>query len=227
MKNIKYLILSIFILCLNFTYVKAFCTSEELSTLKKEAEKIKVTYKHLGKVETEEGVSYNNFDVTVKNIPDNFYILILDGTMKLTPTNQIIIETFNSGTWNFEIYANECDEKIDEIKVKIPRFNIYSLDPLCEGINGEDFPLCGKYYEYYVNYEDFQMRVNQYRQNHKIETDNKIIEEENFNIQKLFSKILNYINKYQLYIVISLIVILIMLAIIIIKNKKKKRGVLE
>lgn len=43
---------------------------------------------------------------------------------------------------------------------------MYSLDPLCEGIDGRDFPLCGKYYEPRVSYADFEKRVKSYIATH-------------------------------------------------------------
>ena len=151
MKNIKYIVFMIVFLFVNVFCVDASCTNEELNSLKELVNDIKVTYKHKGKVETDEGgVSYNVFDVKVKNIPNDMYISLMNGSVILKPVDGEIVESFNNGIWNFNIYSNNCKEKIDTIEVFIPRFNMYSLDPLCEGIDDNDFPLCGKYYEYDV-----------------------------------------------------------------------------
>lgn len=226
MKNIKYIIYAVVFLFLNIFYVNASCTDMEINTLKELASDIKISYKHLGMVETDDLVDYNSFEVKVKNIPDDLYISLFNGTTVLTPVDGEIVEIFNNGTWNFEIYSSKCEKKITEIDVFIPRFNIYSFDPLCEGIDGEDFPLCGKYYEYDVSYESFRERVNYYRATHKIDdVDNNDTEKNTFEL--ILDNLLDYIVKYRLYIVITLVVILIALNLIILIKRKKKRGVLE
>lgn len=225
MKNIKYILFSTIFLFLNILNVEASCTNNDIKNLKDLAEDIKITYKHKGKVETEEGAFYNIFDVRVKNVPDDFYVSLYDGTVKLEPIDGEILEEFNNGTWYFDIYSNKCNERITQIKVFIPRFNVYSLDPLCEGIDGDDFSLCGKYYEYDVSYDDFVTRVNDYRNRHNIDSDNTSINDNDNN--NIFGKILDVILIYKNYILIALGILLTILLIIMVINRKKKRGVLE
>ena len=226
MKNIRYIFFTIIILLIGIFHVEASCTDEELSILKQAADKIKITYKHLGKVEDEEGsYHYNDFEVNIKNISDDLYILTLANTIKLIPEKQQIKTTLSSGLWSLNLYSIKCDQKIDEISVSIPKFNEYSLDPLCDGINGDDFPLCGKYYEYYVSYENFKIRVNNYRATHKQE-DNKDNVKENYLIV-LLNKIIDFIVEYRFHLSISLLVILLVLVVLVITRKQKSRGVLE
>lgn len=227
MKNIKYILFAIIFLSLNIFNVKASCTEEELSNLKLEADKIKITYKHMGKVEYEEYTAYNIFEVTVKNLHNDLYINIteLEENIKIYPINGEGKTKIYNGNWNFYVYSNKCNTKIDTIKVFIPRFNTYSLDPLCEGIDGEDFPLCGKYYEYDISYASFKDRVTHYRNTHNIDNKNTIDNENNDKI--ILKELLNYITKYRIYIIIPLTFLLIILIAIIIINKRKKRGVLK
>ena len=229
MNKIKYVIFIITIFCLNYYNVYADCSNEDLKSLKKDANAIEVTYKHLGKVETEDGDNYNNFDLTFKNVPDNFYIILNGDANKLTPTNNEIKKTYNSGTWNFEVYSNDCTEKLIDLKVKIPRFNIYSLDPLCEGIDGKDFALCGKYYEYDVGYDNFKKRVENYRVTNKIDqkSNNTNNTENKYSFDVILKKISDFIIKYRLYILITLGFILLIISIIIMTSKRRKRGVLK
>ena len=215
-------------LVISIVHVNASCTNEEISALKELADDIKITYKHLGKVENDEGTYYNIFEVNVNNIPDDFYIKYLNDTLKLVPTNSKITKKFNNGTWDFNIYSNKCEEKISEIEVFIPRFNTYSLDPLCEGVNGKDFPLCGKYYEYDVSYNNFVDRVKHYRTIHNISSNTNGNEDEERNtFQIIYDYILSFLTKYKLYIIVSIILILITIIAIIVIKKRKKRGVLE
>ncbi len=226
MKKIKYLIFTLIFISLSVSYVSASCTSEELSKLKAEASKIKVTYKHLGKIEYEDGdVTYSLFDVTMKNIPDNFYIKIPKLTATFEPTNGTAVAKINTGKWQLEVYSNKCEEMVGVINVELPKFNTYSLDPLCEGIDESEVPLCGKYYEYDVSYERFKETVSAYRDNHMINNEETDDEKENFS--KVFNKISKFIVKYKLYFITFSIIIILTPIIIKLFKKKKKRGVLE
>lgn len=227
MKNIKYIVFLLILFNFNVFYVNASCTNEEINGLKKITDNIKITYRYLGKIEEEEGVFDNQYEVVIKNVDDDLYISLYNDSEVLTPTNGEIVSTFNNGTWNFDFFSKKCDIKIDTIEIFIPRFNEYSLDPLCEGIDGNDFPLCGKYYEYEVSYESFEERVKHYRATYNVNssvTDEKTDEDK---FQIILNDIYNFILKYRLYIVISLIVILIILISIIVIKKKRNRGVLE
>lgn len=228
MRNTKYIIITLLIFLISIFHVNASCTDEEITSLKELAKDIKITYKHLGKIETEEGIYYNNFEVNVKNVPDDFYILVISDTIKLQPKEGIITEIFNNGTWKFNIYSNKCGIKITDIDVYIPRFNTYSLDPLCEGIDGNDFPLCGKYYEYDVSYDNFVDRVNYYRSIHNIDENiNDEKKDEKNLISLVYDSILNFFINYKLYIIISIAILLIVIVLFIIIRKRKKRGILE
>lgn len=227
MRSVKYLIFTLLISFISIFHVYASCTDEEISSLKELVKDIKITYKHLGKVEDEVGIYYNRFEVNVKNVPDDFYILAISDTYKLQPKEGIITEIFNNGTWDFNIYSNKCNEKISEIKVFIPKFNTYSLDPLCEGIDGQDFPLCGKYYEYDVSYNDFEKRVKHYRATYNINNIDNNEDDKPNDINMIINEVVKFISKYKLYIISSLFIILLTLVITIIIKKRKSRGVLK
>lgn len=226
MNKINKILLTL-ILLLSFSYAKADCSEEELTKLKEEADKIEITYKHLGKYTNEIGEEfYDRFNVKVINISNDFYIIIDDNSDdKLAPQNNSIEKRLITGSWKFNIYSNKCTEKIDSIDVKIPKFNMYSLDPLCEGVDGEDFELCGKYYNYYISYEDFKQRVERYRYINKIGIENgQNNKKENSNlINKIFELIKPY-KIYILYIVPSIIIFIVLIYVIL---KRKNRGVLK
>lgn len=230
MNKIKYLIFSVIIFTLTFSYANAECTTEELSSLRQDADKVKVTYKHLGEVDVEDGgVTYNLFNLKFKNLTDDLYIRLDSYNSEWKHEAGVDEISFDivTGTYNFAVYSEKCQVKLSNIKVKIPRFNMYSLDPLCDGIDGTDFPLCGKYYEYEISYDNFKTRVEDYRKKNKIDESNNNTSKEKFSINTILSRILNFIDEYQLYLLISLIVIFLVLIMIIVIKKKKKRGVLE
>jgi len=225
MKIMKSLLLIVFIFLLNLNYVEASCTEEELSNLKLDADKIKITYKHLGEVTKEDGSKvYNEFLVTTSEIGEGLYI-------HLNPmTNENFIENENNiqiklttGTWVYSIYSSKCEKVLKDITVKLPTFNTYSLDPLCEGIDEDDFPLCAKYYEYEFSRETFERKVNAYRIENNITESNNTSQEEN----NILSQILDLIEKYNLYIAGTLAIILLILIVIIINSRRKKKAILE
>lgn len=223
MKNFKYVLFMIILLLCSSSFAFAECTEEELTSLRDQVKNIKITYKHMGVVETEESFRYNDFLIKVKNMPDDFYVLLMAGTVKLTPTDGMASTTLSDGTWDFDVYSSKCEEKLDTIKVKLPTFNMYSLDPLCEGVDSEKFPLCGKFYNYNVSYEDFVERVKFHRQvNH--------IGEENENTtwySEIIKKIVDFILKYKWYIGSALLVLIIGLTSLIMWIRARKRGVLK
>lgn len=230
MKNVKYVIFVFITLFFNIFYVQAQCTNEEIDNLKESVKEIKITYRHLGVLEKDDIVYNNEFEVIIKNVIDDLYISLFNDTIILKPSNGEIISTFNNGNWKFNFYSKKCGKLIDTIDVFIPKFNEYSLDPLCEGINGNDFPLCGKYYEYDVSYDSFKERVEHYRVTHNID-DNKIndnvTQKKDINFKYIVDFIIDFLIKYKLYVSILLISILIIIIVAIVIKKKRKRGVLE
>lgn len=226
MKKNKYLLFAIMILFLNISYVNAECSDEELNQITKEIDKIEITYKHLGEVTKEDGSKvYNQFLVTAKNIPENVYVHLSPMTEEnFDETTENLKIKLTTGTWYYNMYSSKCENIVKSIEVKLPTFNIYSLDPLCEGVDGEDFKYCGKYYEYQIDRETFERKVKAYRIEHKIgqEDTTKVEKENNF-----FKKILDILKDNYLYILGVLGVLLIITIIIIIISKKKKRKILQ
>ena len=227
MKKVKYILFTFLILSLSILSAYAECTKEELNTLKQEANKIKVTYKHLGGIETPIGTDYNRFEITVKNISDDLIPTLLGYEIILEPQNGVAKYELSTGNWSIDIYSNKCTGIIHSISFRLPSFNKYSLDPLCEGIDGNDFILCGKYLDYQVSYDTFKRKVEEYRKTHEIKKDNSINNEDDTTVNEILNKIVKYITDYQMHIIIVLGIILIILIILIIIKKKKKRGVLE
>lgn len=227
MKNIKYILFTVLFLFINVFYVQASCTSEEIANLKDEARKIKITYKHLGKVEIDEEIFYNQFDITVRNLNDDFYVSLLAGSEKLFSQDGVANIQLSSGKWLFKIYSIKCGMLVDEIDVFLPTFNIYSLDPLCDGVDGDEFPLCGKYYEYSINYEEFKNRVENYKKSLEVDASE---DKNNFiivGVSNLVNYVFNFVVKYKYYFLCGLFALLLIIILLIAIKRNKKRGVLE
>lgn len=228
MSKLKYIIFTILLFIFSFSYTYADCTKEELSSLSKEADKIMVTYKHLGEVIKEDGSkTYDEFTVSANNLNDDFFVILSpmtdedfyeeDGKLKLKLT---------TGTWYYYIYSKKCEDLVKEIKIVLPRFNEYSLDPLCKDVDGEDFPLCGKYYEYEVNRETFERKVKAYRIEKHIGDKKEEPKKEN-ETKIIIEKVLNFIKNNYIYILIAISLIIILIIALAIMNKRKKRKILQ
>lgn len=222
-KKISYVFIILFSIMIFSSYVYADCSDEEYKKYKEEADKIKVTYKHLEKNYSLGFDSDQIFNVFLRNVPNNFYATMYDDRVKLQvlqSISTITIENVSNGLIKVKVYANECQKELRKIEIKVPRFNSYSTDPLCEGVDIEKFPLCGKYYDYEVSREDFEKRVNHYRQLYIKE--NTIIKS-----KTLLSKIVSFITSNILYFSIGIGSIFIIVIVYIIIHKRTKRRVLK
>ncbi len=219
----KYLIIA-FLLALftNISLVKANCTNEEIAKLKDEASKIKVTYEHLGKVDMYDEIKYNLFNIEITNIPDDFYIKIYNDIV-YNPVDGKVEKKLSTGKWEIKVYSNKCEEQIDKINLKLPTFNMYSLDPLCEGIDGDDFPLCGKYYESRVSYADFEKRVKSYIATHPKKNNNDV----NNDDKNIFENVLVFLIKYKYYFASGTILLVVLIILFFSWKKRRNRGVLK
>ena len=227
MKRIIYYILTMLILSLFIIDAKAECSDEEFNSLKDEISKITISYKHLGEVTKEDGsTSYDEFLVTAKNILENVYVHLYPMTSeKFQNTDNGLIIKLTTGEWKYNMYSSKCERIVDTISLKLPKFNIYSLDPLCDGVDSEEFKLCGKYYEPDVSREDFERRVSEYRKNHINNVDEDKNEERKENV--ILQNIYNFIKQYYIYIIITVVSVLIISIIIYVVNKKKKKKILQ
>ncbi len=222
MNKCKYLVMAFLLtLFINISFVKADCTNEEIAKLKDEAGKIKVTYEHLGRVDLYDDILYNLFNVEITNVPNDFYIKVYDDII-YKPVNGKVEKKLSTGKWEIRIYSNKCEKQIDKINLKLPTFNMYSLDPLCEGIDGRDFPLCGKYYEPRVSYADFEKRVKSYIATHPKKNNNGSNDD-----KSRFEFILDYLVKYKYYFASGIILIIVLIILFFSWKKRRNRGVLK
>lgn len=222
MKKHKFLlsILSLSLFIPSTTY--ADCTKEEIDNFKEIEDEYKITYE---------------FDKDTKTYTINFVnpnpgnygyklIYVKNEKTKLEYNLTTIIEknysktNFSSGNYIFEIYGNTdtCNEKLKSKTLVLPKYNKYSEDPLCEGI--EEFVLCQPTYDKDIDYESFVSRVNSYKNkmsNTKKEEEPTVVKEEN--------KILKYVkdNLIQIIIIIVFIIMVIITIILTAKSIRKSR----
>ena len=226
MKKSKNLLFILMLTIFSINIVNAECTTEEENNIKKEIDKIEIVYKHLGEVTKEDGTkAYNEFMVTAKNIPNGVYVHLYPFTEEqFEESSEGLKIKLTTGTWHYYMYSENCDKTLKDITVTLPKFNEYSLDPLCENIDGEDFRYCNKYYDGEILKETFERKVKEYRLINYLDdkkTDN------NSNEKDYLKPIVDFLLKYYLYIIIGIGVIVLISLLILIIKKRKKRTILQ
>lgn len=216
-KYIVYILIT-FLICCSKTY--ASCTDAEISTFKKIEKDYTVKYEY--------DKTTQMYNVYLKSTnPDIYYYKLF-----ITNPENLNCETKDSETvkcYNFKpgVYdiwitgqTQTCDDVLKTLQLKIPKFNKYSEDPLCNGI--EEFVLCNPGYEKEIDYDDFVSRVNTYKKN-KTKNDSPKEEdkipnskEEENKIPKILDDIWKYIKQNWITItIVSSFVILLTITIVI------------
>ena len=204
----------LFLICITNTY--AACTQEEINEFKKIEDEYTIKYE-FNKDTKDYTITFNaplpekytyqfNEDIDIKNL-------------EMTTETNFKISKVTPGEHQIEIMGitKECLGIIKTITLKLPEYNNYSEDLLCEGI--EEFVLCQPTYDKDIDYDTFVSRVNTYKKSKEKKQNNKIIQNEKDN------KIIEYIkdNLIQIIIVAIFIVLVIITAYIMIKSIRKSR----
>lgn len=219
MKKLFFVFVLFATFCFNCGITYAECSNEKIIELKEKSKNIEIKYELQDPEDGDFGKVEGSFDVIITNIEDNFYVTddyfkynftVLD----INDDGNILLKNYVSGKHAFEIYSNECNTLLRTVIINIPVFNVYSRDPLCEGISGDELKVCDEWYENNLTYEEFEKTVNNYKNNQN-EIEEK--EEENFlySLKDFFSN--NYI-----YIISSLVIVSIIVIIIIIMRKRSE-----
>lgn len=221
MNKKKYFVLTtiLFFSLLPKTY--ASCNQEEIDEFKKIEDDYKITY--------EFNKDTKDYTITLHQNDSEKYLYVFDekintnGTIGVDNNNNITISKMSPGEYVFEIVTDDNDYscELKKIELKLLKYNIYSEDPLCNGI--EEFYLCQPYYEKDIDRETFESRVNTYKKT-KVEEENKNQEEEKEDKESK-NKLLVYIqnNLYQVIIIAIFIILTITTIIVTIIQQRKSR----
>lgn len=198
--------------------IYADCTKEEINNFKKIEDDYKITYEFNKDTKLYTLTFYSpEPDIYDYTSPDSNTFL----NCEVINNNTVKCSNIQSDEYNFEIIGmtDSCDITLKKIKITLPKYNTYSEDPLCEGI--EEFVLCQPTYDKDIDYETFVSRVNSYKKNHPVKEDIDEKKEE----PKEQNKIIKYIqdNLFQIIIMIVFITLVIMTIILTAKSIKKSR----
>jgi len=223
MKKIRYTILTIvtFLACITNTY--AACTQEEKDAFKRVEDKYTIKYE---------------IDRTTKKYtlylerakPDKYeFVIYTDESIKCEDVSDTLSKCypFASGEHEFSVagQTESCNDILKTTIIKLPKYNTYADDPLCQGI--EEFVLCNPVYDKEIDRESFESRVATYKKNklkNELENEKSKNEKDNQN-NEYITKILDYIkeNMVQIIIIIVFIILVVITLIVTAKSIRKSR----
>ena len=154
----RYLTLTLVLSLIGMNKSYAACTQEQLDAFKLVEDQYKVTVRLNQLTKKYDVILYRNIN--------NKYMYVIDRNITtnenvLSDENTITFKNALHGEYTVEIIDDNCKDSYKTITIKVPRYNQYSEDPLCEGI--EEFYLCQESYEKEIDRETFESRINTYR----------------------------------------------------------------
>lgn len=221
-KNIILKVLTILFCFFAIEVVQAeSCSTKELNELRLLAKNIKINYELYDDTYNEAHRYY--FSVSTINFGKEFYLIDSDGQdFRYMPNLEkngvrdlrVVQEGINYQLTVYTSNETSCpNTKIMTKKVEIPYYNDYSAREECKGI--EDFSLCQRYYDGYIESEKYFLEQVEKYKNGEINEDN---EEET-----TWDKVVSFISNNLLIVIPVSIVLISVIVIVIIKVIKSKR----
>ena len=223
MNKKRYVTLTLVLSIIGMNKSYAACTQEQLDAFKLVEKEYKITYElnHQTKL-------YNV--IFHRDINKNYTYVIdsnMDSNNSISSDTNVIYNDVLPGKYSIGIIhiESDCQEELKSFDIKVPRYNIYSEDPLCEDI--KEFYLCKESYDKEIDRETFVSRVNTYKRklNKKENTQEESKKEETNNNILDVDEILKYIkeNLIQVFIITIFTILLIITTIVTIKQSRKSR----
>lgn len=218
LKNITLLFIFYLLFLPSSAFAEDTCNTIELNKLKTIANASKITYQYIDNfIITDEDElfgpvsdSENRFLISANNLSDKYYILsVLDGKYitydinREVPSVQSIRSYVGGINLIFEYYASDTtacpNVKLKSSFIKLPKYNAYSKDKLCKGI--EEYELCNKWYSGIIDKNTFANDIAAYK---KSVENGKAIELEKGTV---IDSIINFVSVNYLTILVSIIII--------------------
>lgn len=235
MKKLKYILITILLSLSLCTEVSAKCTEEEKKHFKEIESSYKVTYEY------DENTKKYSVTYYMPEVTSYIYGTLIKDTDGTSSCEVIDVYTIKCTGKNWEdsleytIKGNTktCDDTLKTGTVTIKKkntYNKYSESELCQGI--EDFVLCQPNYDKEITKEEFESRVETYKnslekkENEQTQDKNNPSNEPNQKENTItLEKIINYIkdNIITIAIILVFIVLSIITIILVTKNIKKSR----
>lgn len=222
MKKYKYLLLTFLIPLLIPITAYAECTKEDIEHFKEIEDEYTITYE-FDKETKKYSITFFNPNPEAYGYTLGYAVSENEYKKKDFTTikeEEFIEENINPGEYDIEVISTnkECQKQFKKTTLKLSKYNIYSEDPICEGI--EEFILCQTTYDKDIDYDTFVSRVNTYKKGHKKEqTEPASIKTKEDN------KIIKYIkdNIVQIIVITFFVIMVIITIYLTIKSARKSR----
>lgn len=218
MKIKTFTLITIICLIIGNNKVYADALDDLLRPYKEKANKITASYQYNDNYVDENGNKKNGmFILKINGMNDELKIRI-DNSEKYyyyedTNNGELIIDSVDSGLKKINIYSVKYSKFLKAINVSIPKYNYYSERIECEGITGLD--VCDKWYEYELNESIFQKKIQDYKEEKKLEDKNN-----ESKISIFFNNVFEFLKNYYLYIIGTIVLITSITIYIVIRKKK-------
>lgn len=236
--KLKYILIFVLTFLFMVPDVDAVCGIEDMNRIQKVANNVKFTNQFS---KDENGNDTGYFDLIISGLTEEIYLVDEKNGetyyYDFTDNGTIKFNSLSTDNYKFEIYSKECEDYIESlsdeddyedlddevvnepirtINHKIPKYNRYANNQLCNGITEIELDVCNRLYQGELTDEKFEKIVKDFREEYLNE---KPEEETN-----ILNKIMNFLENYYMYIIGGVILIVIAIVAIILN---RKRGALE
>lgn len=220
MKKLTYLLFLLLIIPIKVgaihEVIDSRCTNSLKAMLRNEGQEVAYRF---SKVKSDEDITYT---IYFYNLTENMYMTDSSGNIytsskieKLTPGSSFVINFYASSKTYCEGY------KIYSKTISVPYYNPYFGSDLCKGY--ENYSLCKENINITISQEEFEKKLNSYKENFKEEVN--ISEEEEKEDENIEFSLYEFIVRYKYYLISTLVtLVLVTVLFIIIKEKKRKSG---
>ena len=219
MRKIKKTVLLLLILLPNTVFAE--CTKEEINYFKRIENNYKINYEY--------NKDTKDYTVTFYSPePDKYEYMIYSEKENFTNCDAVseketVCHNVQANEYYIEILGQTttCTDALKDLTINLSRYNNFSEDPLCEGI--EEFVLCQPTYDKELDYDTFVSRINTYKKTKQKEIKEDIANDKKDN--QIISNITNYLkeNIFQIIIIIMFSVAIIVTIILTAKSMRKSR----
>ena len=225
MKKKTYIIMTIVLFLFNIEPISAACTQKAKDGFKKVEDEYTVKYEY------DKYTKKYNIIFSGSKPDEYFYQIYTNEEFECSIINDTTSKCghFSEGTYTVTVkgLTKECNETLKTEKIMLPKYNKLADDPLCEGI--EEYVLCNPEYSKEIDYESFVSRTESYRKNKPNKKEEVVVEKEKEKekektTNETLEKIINFLKKYWIEIIVIVVFVILLIATIIVKIKSVRKS---
>ena len=211
--KVKYLLVMILMFLFMTPSVYATCGKNDMLRIKDIANEIKITAQY---AKDQNGKDTGYYDLMITGLTNELYmveeITKEEYYYNLDYNGVFYISDLQEGKYRFKVYYDTCDELVRTIVYKLPKYNHYANNPLCEGIEEDELDVCNRTYQLELTDELFEEKINEYKNSFGLNN----LEDNNQS-----NNIISFIKKYYIYIGIAILALIIIIISIVVKRRRE------